>query len=162
MTTPKPLSLNDTAHARFEAKVLPASDGCHLWTGCTNRDGYGIFSPGGNAVMVLAHRAAWVLAGRPDPTPLCLLHTCDLRLCVNVDHLIVGTRVQNNADRDTKNRTARGERQGLAKLTEDDVHEIRALYATGRYRQVDLGRLYGIDGSNISRLVNHKQWAHVA
>ena len=54
-----------------------------------------------------------------------------------------------------------GERVNTAKLTEDDVREIRRLYATGEYNQYELGEMYGVDPTNIGHVVLRKTWRHV-
>lgn len=38
---------------------------------------------------VLAHRAAWIAANGPIPDGLCVCHRCEVRRCVNVDHLFL-------------------------------------------------------------------------
>ena len=54
-----------------------------------------------------------------------VLHTCDNPLCINPDHLWLGTQFENIKDRDAKNRVAHGENHFCAKLTERDIVEIR-------------------------------------
>jgi hypothetical protein len=97
--------------ARFMAQVHEEpNSGCHLWAGCVGSHGYGEISVGGKAV--LAHRFAWRLAGREIPGGLFLLHSCDVRACVNVDHLRVGTNAENVADMVRRDRAVKS-RQGL-------------------------------------------------
>ena len=43
-------------------------------------------------------RKAWIRANGPIPDGMCVLHTCDNFLCVNIDHLYLGTYKQNTAD----------------------------------------------------------------
>ena len=60
-----------------------------------------------------------------------------------------------------------GEANGQAKLTADQVREIRRLYAqkglSGNlcYTQFELGRLFNVTKANIHLIVNHKRWKHV-
>lgn len=49
-----------------------------------------------------------------------------------------------------------------AKLTEEQVKEIRSLYATGRYTQSELGQSFGVNKEQINRIINRKAWKHVA
>ena len=74
---------------------------CYEWTGCTY-NGYGrvMF----RRRVTQAHRAAWILEGREIPKGMCLLHSCDNRLCVNVSHLRIGTRADNLRDMYEKGR----------------------------------------------------------
>lgn len=55
----------------------------------------------------------------------------------------------------------KGIRNGTSKLTEEQVREIRELYATGQYTQVEIGKAYGIGGDSICRIVNLKRWSHI-
>jgi hypothetical protein len=53
-----------------------------------------------------------------------------------------------------------GEKSKHAKLTDEKVREIREAYKQGA-TTLELGRIYGIDASGISRVVNRQTWAHV-
>lgn len=55
----------------------------------------------------------------------------------------------------------RGERNGRAKLTEDQVWEIRRLYAEGKHSQADLGQLFDLNQRTISQIVRRKLWKFV-
>ena len=50
---------------------------------------------------------------------------------------------------------------GNAKITADDVHEIRSLYKTGKYTQKELGKEYGIKRSAVGDIVNYKSWTTI-
>ena len=147
---------------RFFAKIAsPNSNGCMLWTAATRRDGYGLFGLDFGETPVSAHRMSWMIANkRSVPPGMCVCHRCDVRLCVNPEHLFVGSLSDNNADCRRKGRNARGETVCTAKLTEGQVMEIRRLYRSG-LRNVDLCRRYRISATNVSNIVRHKRWAHV-
>lgn len=66
-----------------------------------------------------------------------------------------------NGSRVHPERLPRGEKQWLSKLTEQSVREIRAKYATGRYRQSDLATEYGVEQTVISKAVLRRSWKHV-
>ena len=90
-------------------------------------------------------------------------HTCDVRCCVNPDHLFLGTHDDNMKDRDEKGRQAKqkGSSHGLAKLTEADVLDIRARYAAGGVTQRELAEEYGVNQSLVSYIKNKQIWKHI-
>lgn len=116
---------------RFSKRVtVDEQAGCKIWTGAKNSSGYGSFvlssdHSGKHRKMVIAHRFAWELENGAIPEGLCVLHKCDNRLCVNVEHLFLGTRDDNNKDRAAKGRSAdtHGERHHRAKLTDQQAAE---------------------------------------
>jgi hypothetical protein len=58
--------------------------------------------------------------------------------------------------------TAKGERQGSHKLTDDQVRLIRELYRIKKYTQVQLCEMYGITIGPMNHLLNRKTWKHIA
>ncbi len=79
----------------FYSKPEPLS-GCHIWNGGAFNCGYGRLRYQGRAW--LAHRLAWTLKHGPIPDGMILCHRCNVRRCVNPDHLVLGTCADNNAD----------------------------------------------------------------
>ena len=145
---------------RFWAKVDKTGD-CWPWMGGTYRGGYGAFGVRAGETRH-AHRVAWELANGPIPSGFFVCHHCDNRLCVNPSHLFLGTVQDNASDCRSKNRNwvAYGDRCGKAKLTKEQVSEIRRLYATGRYQQKDLAPMFDVDRTTIHRIVRQKRWNH--
>ena len=76
-------------------EVCP-STGCWLWTGYKQKNGYGAIKAFGRFVM--AHRFAHELYLGPIPPGLEILHSCDVKLCVNPDHIRAGTHAENMAE----------------------------------------------------------------
>jgi hypothetical protein len=146
---------------RFWEKVRTSGDGsCWEWTAGSDALGYGKFGVGGG-VVVRAHRFAYELRHGPigDPKKV-VMHTCDNRRCVNIDHLVLGSRADNARDRDRKGRTAKGEQQ-KHKLTEEEVRQLRTLRALG-VEYSWLSRTFRISGGVAHRVVHRQTWKHVA
>jgi hypothetical protein len=132
-----------------------------------------------------AHNVSWEFAYGSPPNGW-LLHHCDVRNCVRPDHLYIGTAANNvrdmwergrgvKAPQPSREQRARGSRHGVAKLTEEQVAEIRQRYgpATGRRQkgipmpkhpvsQQQLADEYGVHQSIISDIVRHEYWQHVS
>lgn len=100
------LNLTSEALARFWAKVDKKDDeSCWLWTASVNSKGYGSFAVNGKGVS--AHKIAWalaknngVLSGPKDH----IMHSCDVRNCVNPNHLSLGSALDNARDAIRKGR----------------------------------------------------------
>lgn len=132
-------------------------DECWMWTCHTNKQGYGSVSIQGR--LTRAHRYSFALAHGPIAPNLCVCHRCDNPPCVNPAHLFLGTIAENNADKAAKGRQAAGISSGRAKLTDDDVREIRAAFRPGI--GVVLGRRYGVSASVIKAVSSGTTWRHV-
>ena len=117
-----------TTRERFEEKYMPVPEsGCWLWEGAWFPNGYGSITI--NRKAHGAHRVSWELFRGHIPDEQQVLHHCDVKCCVNPDHLFLGTSRDNNADRAAKgrNRDQRGENNSSAKLTVERVRYLRAL-----------------------------------
>lgn len=128
---------------------------CWLWTGCHNRQGYGQFWM--EFCTYLAHRVSWFLVHNRWPKPQAL-HHCDHPSYVRPDHLFEGGDADNSADRVRKQRSAKGELHGRAKLTEQIVGKIRSTYAAGGTSQATLAQRHGVVQQHISRILHKKRW----
>jgi len=150
-------SLKERFAAAWEA--CPVS-GCHLWTAARSASGYGAIWSNGKGRA--AHRVAWELKNGPVPDGLFVLHRCDVRECVNTDHLYIGTARENIADMDRRGRrvTPRGSELPHAKLTEGAIRSIRKRLAAGEV-QTAIAADYGVRDSAISRINTRKHWEHV-
>jgi len=147
---------------RFWEKVdKRGPDECWPWMGSKLvSGGYGrIFD--GESKMLRAHRLSWEIAhGKPVPEGMHVCHTCDNPVCVNPNHLFIGTIADNNADMVEKGRQAKGESLPQSKVTEQDVRDIRRLYEEG-WSQGALGRRYDITQPTVYDIVHRISWKHV-
>jgi|ERR1700678_23325 len=142
---------------RFWGSTVLGDNGCILWAR-TKANGYGKFKLS-HSVKVWAHR--WILEqtlGALYDPKLWALHRCDVKLCVNPEHLYQGTARDNYNDMIGRGREAPGAR---AKLTEDQVREIRTVYAERRKGYKALAKIYGVSAHGIKDVVTGKTWKHV-
>jgi hypothetical protein len=142
----------------LEHHTIPVTEcGCWIWTGpVSKRTGYGQMALKGKPFM--PHRVAWEVANGPIPAGLFVLHRCDIRTCVNPDHLFLGSHKQNMRDMKDKSRAASGERNGSAKLTIDDVKAIR----NSELSYARLASIYGVVWATIQNIKSAKTWRFVA
>lgn len=132
---------------------------CWLWQGTRLRDGYGMIGVRHPKVtQLLVHRVSWELANGPIPAGRQVLHRCDNPPCVRPDHLFLGTNRANVADRVAKGRSrgASRERNAKAKLTSEQVAQIRALYRKGAHQHLDLR--FGVTRSTIYHIARGWTW----
>lgn len=146
-----------TETGRFWAKVQK-TDNCWIWGASKNALGYGRFCNARRKIE-LAHRAAWRFANGEIPASLLVCHKCDNPCCVRPDHLFLGSSLDNSQDMISKGRAAdmSGEKNGRAKLTDDQVEQIRRRYVPGEVRIVDLAKEYCVTFSHIWQIVDGKK-----
>lgn len=137
--------------AKFDERVqlVPFST-CHYWAGEANSAGYGIFS------RKRAHRVAYERVNGPIPPQIngsraVIRHRCDNPLCVNPDHLEIGTQADNMADMAKRNRARSGQAHHNARITAEQAMEIVAAVEAGE-RVVDVAARFGITPGLVSSL----------
>ena len=132
-------------------------EACWPWKARTQTVGYGICRFRGES-NVLAHRAAYMIEYGEIPDGLFVLHECDFKLCCNPKHLRLGSQQENLADMRRKGRGYTfpiifGEDAPHAKLTDEQVAEIRQRYRLDDISQTELATLFKIGQSQISRII---------
>lgn len=134
------------------------ADCCWVWRGSLHYKGYGQFRDGH---MVKAHVFSYELHYGTIPADgnhygrKFVLHHCDNPSCVRPSHLFLGTHQDNMDDMMQKGR--RGT-PSSAKLTRSKVRSIREMYDSGKYSQIELGKLFGVDRNTIGSIVRMKTW----
>ncbi len=164
-----------TVADRFWSKVQK-TDGCWLWLGQRDRDGYGLFrGPTGRR----ATHTALLLDGRPLSPGQWALHRCDTPACVRPGHLFAGDGAANVADKVSKGRQAkgsaitdgrrnttgadhwtrrqpqnvlRGERHGRVTVSDEGVAEIRRRFLAGESR-ADLARSFNVTWTTVTNFI---------
>lgn len=140
---------------RFERQYIPEpNSGCWLWTGAVDGRGYAAIKDGQR--MRRASRVSWELNRGSFDAKLKLLHKCDNPLCVNPEHLFLGTNLDNTRDMFAKGR-AHDRRGNNAKLTPKIVVEVRSSKLSGR----KLAAQFGVTPATISLVRSGKRWGHV-
>ncbi len=167
------VNLTDKDLRRFWSYVQKG-EGCWWWKNKPATSGYGDFGFGKKSHCG-AHRISYFLAKGPFPKHLNICHTCDHPMCVRPDHLWVGTNQQNIADRDQKGRTAKGdihhwhtnveqffgERNPAAKLTPEQMFNLRKDRELLGLSYPKLGAKYGISFAQAYRIVQRTSWKHL-
>jgi HNH endonuclease len=132
--------------AILENYVPEPNTGCWLWLRGINSDGYPLVRIDGGSFRV--SRLVWEIFKGPIPEGMRVCHRCDVRLCINPEHLFLGTDKENYDDMVAKGRKARFD-YAFAKLTPNDVADIRRLRKEG-HRVTAIARQYGVSHSYIS------------
>lgn len=141
---------------RFWEKVsIKEPNECWEWQSTKNNDHYGRFRIQG--VRYMAHRVSFEFAHGAIPEGLVVRHSCDNPSCVNPNHLEIGTMGDNNADKVTRGRQAKGERHGRSKLTEATVRLIKA--AEGSQRNI--AKTFEVSQSTVRAIKAGHSWSHI-
>lgn len=138
-------------------KHVKKTKSCWLWTGCKIQNGYGRIRVG---KLKLAHRISYEIHIGLIPEGLLVCHKCDVRDCVNPEHLFLGTKKDNTQDMIKKGRQANknGTNNPNSKLTAEQVSEIRKLYSTKIYSQQSLTKIFKVSQVQISHVTSRKHW----
>lgn len=133
---------------------------CIEFKGPTYWDGYGVVSEiRVGKKITRAHILAWIdFHGELPPLDKPnILHHCDNPPCMEVIHLFAGTQGDNVLDCIAKGRALVGEDHPSAKLSNEQVKEIRELYATTGISQRSLAKLYGVGKSLVGSIIRNEQ-----
>jgi hypothetical protein len=143
-------------------KVNP-ENGCWEWQKSVNNSGYGQFRfDGTKGKCRLAHRVSFELYVGDIPDGLCVLHKCHNRLCVNPEHLKLGTRADNAKDMTDAGRQAIGSNVMNTKLSEQNAQEIRELYKTEKWTHRDLAQKFKVSRRTIFQVIHYITFKYVA
>lgn len=135
--------------------------GCWVWQKHIGAWGYGMFgrSSGGVRKTYKAHRASYELYVGPIPDGMMICHKCDNPACCNPEHLYAGTGSDNMNDMWSRDRHPKHNSKAGAKITVEQVNEIRELEGTGTLREI--GAKYGISAQSVLNIFNRTRWKDV-
>ena len=119
-------------------------DSCWDWKAGRSGTGYGCCYCGSSERK--AHRVSWIYTNGPIPKDKLVLHKCDNRLCVNPNHLYLGSRSDNQRDRADSN---------SIKFTKDMIESMKRMYYEYGLKQKEIARIFKTDQSVISRAINY-------
>jgi len=145
---------------RFHQKYEIDESGCWLWIGGTRLNSKGVPYPRhwtDDKKSIGAHRFSFELVRGAIPNGMYVCHKCDTPLCVNPDHLFVGTHHDNMRDMVQKKRsfTGRGEnKKGLAKLTNQQADQIRKMDISHQ----KLAVMFGVSATTIGRIKSRESY----
>ncbi|MFI2300172.1 hypothetical protein ACH5AL_15215 [Actinacidiphila glaucinigra] len=144
---------NGQVLAEVEVAARATQDGCIIMSSKTGRPRAQL-----GGVEMHASRAVWVVANG-DPGEAHVLHTCHRgdEGCVNIRHLYLGDHGQNMRDMVEAGRSGRGEKNGQAVLTADQVQEIRRLIRRGVPGK-SIAAQYGVSKGTVSAIKVGKVW----
>lgn len=157
------------AEVFHDGYIPEPNSGCWLWfkgwTEQTPSHRYGWLCAKGKVVR--AHRYSWELHNGPIPKGLLVCHKCDTPACVNPKHLFLGTHKDNMQDCSKKGRVRApiGEASPFAKLTEEQVREIRATPGgwrrDGGVSNKKMAKKYGVGITIIHNIRAGEKWKHL-
>jgi len=140
--------------------IADPGDDCIIWPYATLGNGYGQIRSDGHAGSV--HRVALASVVPPPTDAHQAAHgPCHNRACVNPNHLSWKTVTENAADKKRDGTDSRGARHHMAKLTREQVLQIRFLWENTAIPQPQIAKYYGVSQTHVSAIVTRKKWAHV-
>jgi hypothetical protein len=163
-------TITEADKERFLAKCAnaiavegPLETPCLRWANGISITGYGQFWL--EYRNVPAHRMIWSIRRGVIPPNTHVLHRCDYRPCIELDHLFLGTAQDNVDDMRAKGRDSFGdnfgENNGQTILKEDQVLEIYELAWSGRYTQNEIGEMFGVSRGCVKSIKLEKTWKHL-
>jgi HNH endonuclease len=149
-----------TIAQRLARSSAPDPSGCILWTARNiNNKGYAIVCWEGR--KTLAHRLAWIAVHGPVPAGMHVCHRCDRPLCINPDHLFMGTRSDNMMDCSVKGRLKNPRMPGVAnpkaKITDEIAMQI--YLASGKCSQI--AKRFNASWDLVARIKKRETWKHI-
>lgn len=151
-------SYNEELKNRLLNYKLIDNNGCWIWKKCTNQQGYGIIRA--RRKNLLAHRLSYELFKKENPGEKEVCHMCDIPICINPEHLFLGTHSENMKDALRKKRHPREENHYNAKLNTEMVKSIKNLLRN-KLSLRKIAKLYNVSASAINSISLNRSWKSV-
>ena len=132
--------------------------GCWEWFGLKNWGGYGVLKV--RSKRITAHRLAWIVFKGPFDSELVVRHKCDNRLCVNPEHLELGTQKDNIRDMHERQRSKYQAGNAWEKLTPNDVREIVYRRKSGEKTRA-LAQKFKVSDNHVYKIMSGELWSGV-
>lgn len=132
---------------------------CWNWLGIPNTTGYAQISHRDKKRMSV-HRLSYTLFKGGIPKGMDVCHSCDNKICINPDHLWVGTREQNLKDMVMKGRSRKGTNKKAAKLDDDKVKYCRFMSDFG-VSKLQLAKFFNVCHTTMCMAIDGRSWRHV-
>ena len=134
---------------------------CILHSGAVGTSGYGNRWNKLTRKVEGAHRIAWQKTNGEIPDGLWVLHKCDVKLCINPDHLFLGTASDNTLDMLAKGRRPylnpnpfpSGEKNLQSKIPDDELNMVKELLVDKSIRHQDVADIYGVHLNTVGRWI---------
>jgi len=145
--------VSETRTKRFEAKFIPEPNtGCWLWTAARRGAGYGGFRDRGR--IRRAHRVSYEIYNNVNVSSgIQVLHKCDTPLCVNPDHIFLGTHADNMKDMALKGRSN-------SKINEVTAKEVKKLLHQG-CKPKDISKELNINVWTVYDISQRRSWKYI-
>jgi len=155
--------LNEDQKIKAKEKIIKKSEKfgeCWNYIGYGGKLGYVLTTFDGK--WVKAHRLSYMAFKGEIPINLQICHTCDNRICVNPEHLYLGTPKDNARDRGLRGRKActLGSKNGASKLSEEQVIEIKKMLNIGKSLP-EIAKLFNARRENIWCIKKGISWSHI-
>lgn len=162
MPGPKRISLSE----RFWARVVKHESGCWLYGGEKFGNKYGQLARGGRSGgNITSHRYSYELHHGEIPRGKFVCHKCDVKNCVNPDHLYAGDHEDNTKDIVERKRVRsptgiqvlpyarEGERRFNRALTSKAQQLLKSQYESGKWTQAQLAKAWRVSQGTVSAIV---------
>ena len=142
-------------------KFVAFEGDCWIWTGSRSEKGYGHVRY--KKKIWQAHRAFYAEFVGPISKSLSVLHRCDVRACVNPEHLFLGTQQNNVTDMWAKGRgpNRSGECNWKAQITEENAFELRRIYREAKDTVEALGKRWSLTPDHAWDIARGRAWKYL-